>query len=29
MDIVFVDEAHLLLTKPDTYNNFYGENQLQ
>ncbi|WP_228548327.1 DUF2075 domain-containing protein [Sporosarcina obsidiansis] len=28
-DIIFVDEAHLLLTKPDTYNNFYGENQLE
>ncbi|WP_194841517.1 DUF2075 domain-containing protein [Sporosarcina obsidiansis] len=28
-DIVFVDEAHLLLTKSDTYNNFYGENQLE
>lgn len=28
-DIIFVDEAHLLLVKPDTYNNFYGENQLE
>lgn len=28
-DVIFVDEAHLLLTKPDTYNNFYGENQLE
>jgi DUF2075 family protein len=28
-DIVFVDEAHLLLTKPDRYNNFNEENQLQ
>ena len=28
-DIVFVDEAHLLLTKPDRYNNFHEENQLQ
>lgn len=28
-DIIFVDEAHLLLTKQDTYNNFYGENQLE
>jgi len=28
-DIIFVDEAHLLLTKSDTYNNFYGENQLE
>lgn len=27
-DVIFVDEAHLLLTKPDTYNNFYGQNQL-
>ena len=28
-DIIFVDEAHLLLTKSDTYNNFYGNNQLE
>ncbi|WP_153721073.1 DUF2075 domain-containing protein [Sporosarcina cascadiensis] len=28
-DIIFVDEAHLLLTKQDTYNNFHGENQLE
>lgn len=28
-DIIFVDEAHLLLTRPDTYNNFYGQNQLE
>ena len=28
-DIIFVDEAHLLLTKPDTYNNFHGQNQLE
>lgn len=28
-DIVLVDEAHLLLTKPDPYNNFVEENQLQ
>ncbi|MFZ3590552.1 DUF2075 domain-containing protein [Bacillus sp. DJP31] len=28
-DVVFVDEAHLLLTKPDRYNNFNEENQLQ
>lgn len=28
-DIILVDEAHLLLTRPDTYNNFYGENQLE
>lgn len=29
VDIIFVDEAHLLLTKPDTYNNFHGQNQLE
>ena len=28
-DIIFVDEAHLLLTRSDTYNNFYGQNQLE
>ncbi|MDI7744171.1 DUF2075 domain-containing protein [Lysinibacillus fusiformis] len=28
-DIILVDEAHLLLTRPDTYNNFHGENQLE
>ncbi|WP_148631117.1 DUF2075 domain-containing protein [Bacillus sp. E214] len=28
-DIVLVDEAHLLLTKPDSYNNFNEENQLE
>ena len=28
-DIVLVDEAHLLLTKPDSFNNFVEENQLQ
>lgn len=28
-DIVVVDEAHLLLTKEDKYNNFYYENQLE
>ncbi|MET3576176.1 DUF2075 domain-containing protein [Bhargavaea ullalensis] len=28
-DIIFVDEAHLLLTKPDAYNNFHGNNQLE
>lgn len=27
-DVVIIDEAHLLLSKPDHYNNFYGENQL-
>lgn len=28
VDIVIVDEAHLLLSKPDHYNNFYHQNQL-
>lgn len=28
VDIILVDEAHLLLTRPDTYNNFHAENQL-
>ena len=28
-DIVFVDEAHLLLTKSDTYKKFFGDNQLE
>ncbi len=28
-DIVFVDEAHLLLTKEDNYNNFKFDNQLE
>lgn len=28
-DIILVDEAHLLLTRKDTYNNFYGNNQLE
>lgn len=27
-DIVLVDEAHLLLTKEDAYNNFHQQNQL-
>lgn len=27
-DVVVVDEAHLLLSKPDHYNNFYYDNQL-
>lgn len=27
-DVVFVDEAHLLLTQPDRYNKFTGNNQL-
>lgn len=28
-DIIFVDEAHLLLTKPDAYNGFRGNNHLE
>lgn len=28
MDIAVIDEAHLLLSKPDHYNNFYHDNQL-
>lgn len=28
-DIVLIDEAHLLLTKSDPYNNFYYDNQLE
>lgn len=28
-DVVVIDEAHLLLSKPDHYNKFYGDNQLQ
>lgn len=28
-DVVVIDEAHLLLSKPDHYNNFYYQNQLQ
>lgn len=28
-DIVLIDEAHLLLTKEDHYNNFYYKNQLE
>lgn len=28
IDIAIVDEAHLLLSKPDHYNNFYHDNQL-
>ncbi|PWG00614.1 DUF2075 domain-containing protein [Levilactobacillus bambusae] len=28
-DVVVIDEAHLLLSKPDHYNNFYGTNQLE
>lgn len=29
VDIVFVDEAHLLLTKSDAYNNFRQDNHLE
>lgn len=29
VDIILVDEAHLLLTKPDAYNNFRGNNHLE
>ncbi|USS88013.1 DUF2075 domain-containing protein [Fructilactobacillus hinvesii] len=28
-DVVVIDEAHLLLSQPDHYNNFYGQNQLE
>ena len=28
-DIILVDEGHLLLTRPDTYNNFTDNNQLE
>ncbi len=28
-DIILVDEAHLLLTRPDAYNNFHDQNQLE
>ena len=28
-DIVVIDEAHLLLSQPDHYNNFYHNNQLE
>ena len=27
-DVVLIDEAHLLLSEPDHYNNYYGQNQL-
>lgn len=27
-DVIVIDEAHLLLSKPDHYNNFYYQNQL-
>ena len=29
VDIILVDEAHLLLTRSDTYNNFHDQNQLE
>lgn len=29
IDIAVIDEAHLLLSKPDHYNSFYHENQLE
>lgn len=29
IDVAVIDEAHLLLSKPDHYNNFYHDNQLQ
>nr|WP_251139021.1 DUF2075 domain-containing protein [Exiguobacterium sp. s142] len=29
VDIILVDEAHLLLTKSDAYNNFRGDNHLE
>lgn len=28
IDVAVIDEAHLLLSKPDHYNNFYYDNQL-
>ncbi|KJW12828.1 DUF2075 domain-containing protein [Levilactobacillus spicheri] len=28
-DVLIIDEAHLLLSQADHYNNFYGDNQLQ
>lgn len=28
IDVAVIDEAHLLLSKPDHYNNFYHDNQL-
>lgn len=27
-DVLVIDEAHLLLSQADHYNNFYGDNQL-
>lgn len=29
IDVAVIDEAHLLLSKPDHYNNFYHDNQLE
>ncbi|GHP14515.1 hypothetical protein YK48G_19400 [Lentilactobacillus fungorum] len=29
VNLTVVDEAHLLLSKPDHYNNYYGNNQLE
>ncbi|GAY73388.1 DUF2075 domain-containing protein [Lentilactobacillus kosonis] len=29
VDLTVIDEAHLLLSKPDHYNNYYGDNQLE
>ncbi len=29
VNLTVIDEAHLLLSKPDHYNNYYGNNQLQ
>lgn len=28
-DITFIDEAHLLLTRPDKFNSYHGYNQLE
>lgn len=28
VNLTVIDEAHLLLSKPDHYNNYYGDNQL-
>lgn len=29
VNLTVIDEAHLLLSKPDHYNNYYGDNQLK
>ncbi|WP_268912516.1 DUF2075 domain-containing protein [Lentilactobacillus sp. SPB1-3] len=29
VDLTVIDEAHLLLSKADHYNNYYGDNQLE